>query len=130
MQPAYQVESVMTISNRSSHWSPILDGGLAARANDAIAAIADSLVGSPPRLESGSLAGGHAGLALFYDYLARAGIAANADELAELHLGAAIDAVATERMRPALYGGFTGVAWSASHIQGHMFDETTDDPNE
>ncbi len=41
----------------------------------------------------------------------------------------AIDAVAKGPLSPALYGGFTGVAWSVAHLQEGLLDPD-DDPNE
>jgi lantibiotic biosynthesis protein len=113
---------------------PILDGGLADRAREAIQAIAQHL-GQPPTcdqndvrphgIEDVSLAGGRAGLAIFYSYLAQAGLADNAQEKASAFLDEAIDAVAAMPMEPSLYGGFTGIAWSMAHLRG-LFDMEDD----
>src|SRR5438552_3119717 len=53
-------------------WSPILDDALRERALDAVQAIADRLRQPLPEADlNASLAGGQAGLALLYAYLAR-----------------------------------------------------------
>jgi hypothetical protein len=75
------------------------------------------------------LAGGKAGLAVFYAYLAQAGLVDGADEMANLLLDQAIEAVATTPMRPALYGGFTGVAWATEHLRGYLGNLTGEDVN-
>ena len=132
-QPMKEIEA-----SRSALWTPVLDGSLTARACEAIQAIAQRL-GQPPTcdqndvrlhgIEDVSLAGGRAGLAVFYAYLAKAGLAENAQKKASAFLDEAIDAAATAPMEPSLYGGFTGIAWSMAHLQGQMaaLDEN---PNE
>jgi class I lanthipeptide synthase len=85
-------------------WRPLLEGDLAARAEDAVRAISEDLAEpSDPFLE------GKAGVALFHGYL---GNAERADQLIE----DAVDALATTPMSPGLYGGFTGIAWAAEHL--------------
>ena len=101
-------------------WRPLLEGELAARAEEALRAISDEL----PESAKPCL-GGKAGAALLHGYLARtAGAAAErhaerADEL----LDRAVDVLATSPMRPALYGGFTGIAWVAEHLNGASGDD-------
>jgi lantibiotic biosynthesis protein len=113
-------------------WQPLLDGDLAARADDAVRAIADALaVQAPPDAPDGegpnlgfTVGGGTAGQALFYGYLAKCGDAAlsrhagQADQLLE-H---AVDALAAHPVGPALFGGFTGVAWIAEHLKEENAD--------
>ena len=65
-------------------WTPLLDGPLASRAIKAIQAIGEALRVPPPpclpgsdedrAIEEASLAGGRAGLAILYAYLAQAGV--------------------------------------------------------
>jgi hypothetical protein len=102
-------------------WRPLLEGDLAARAEEAVRAISEGLAEpSHPGLA------GKAGVAIFHGYLARAG-AGHADHHAEradqLHaeradelMEHAVDALATTPMPPALYRGFTGIAWAAEHL--------------
>jgi len=92
-------------------WRPVLEEATAARAREAITAIADALaehqVSGPG---AASLAGGQAGIALLYRFLdldqPNAGFAARAEQ----HIGWAMERVATEEMDVSLYGGFTGTA--------------------
>jgi lantibiotic modifying enzyme len=97
----------------ATDWRPLLDGELAVRAEEAIRAIAAALADYDDLPASVAVA--HA---LFYGYLARiadadaAHYAGRADQLLER----AFDSVATTRMGPMLYGGFTGVAWTAEHL--------------
>ena len=107
-------------------WSPLLDGPLAARAIDAVHAIAQALRVPPPAAflgneqdqvaENASLAGGRAGLAILYSYLARAGLTDRAVEAADEFLDDAARAVADVPMPPSLYAGFTGVVWAVAHL--------------
>jgi lantibiotic modifying enzyme len=98
-------------------WRPLLEGELAARADDAVRAIADAL---PSQAEGAgfSVGGGTAGQALFYGYLAKCGDAAPARHAgqADQFLEHAVEALATNPTGPALFGGFTGVAWIAEHL--------------
>lgn len=126
-------------------WQPLLEGDLAARAEDAVRAIADALAArapSPPLASDGeaqdrerinrgfSVGGGTAGQALFYGYLAKCGDGAPARHAgqADQLLEHAVDALAAHPMGPALFGGFTGVAWIAEHLGED--DADGDDMNE
>ena len=105
-------------------------------------AIAESLPGSPPpavpggapedgrTVETLSLAGGLAGQALFFTYLAQAWSRDGDRERAVQSLEEAVDALTEVEMGPSLYSGFTGVAWAAEHLQDRLFDPDTEDPNE
>src|SRR6266540_3738036 len=93
-------------------WRPILSGTTAQQALQAVDAIAESIT-SLPGERGPSLAGGQAGLAVFYTWLARTRRAPQADVLAWQCLDQAIEAVATQAMNASLWGGFTGVAWAA-----------------
>jgi class I lanthipeptide synthase len=130
VQHEYQSESITAYDTRSGRWAPILGGAPAEQAHEAIGAIADSLSAAPPGLETGTLADGHAGLALFYAYLARAGFGGDAGRIAEEYLDAAIESVAANQMLPSLYGGFSGVAWAIAHLQDQALDPAEEDPNE
>jgi len=97
-------------------WVPLLAGDLALAARQAVLDIAADF-GSQDRIRNASLADGHAGQALFYDYLARFTGEGKHAELAARSLDAAIDALSEgPPMHPGLYGGFTGVAWTAEHL--------------
>jgi lantibiotic modifying enzyme len=69
-----------------------------------------------------SLAGGTAGLAVFYGYLSRVSSSARDERRASRFLAEADDAVATVTMAPSLYDGFTGVAWATAHLDEKLSD--------
>jgi lantibiotic modifying enzyme len=105
-------------------WKPLLEGDLSARAREAVDAIAEALAQRPsPNVApdapgQASLSRGASGLALFFGYLARSGGAGfeRWTELAGLHLDEALDALAAVPMTAGLFGGFTGIAWTAQHL--------------
>ena len=96
-------------------WRPILLGEPRARALEAIAAIASVVRTFSDAPGDPSLAGGAAGKAVLYAYLAQAEL--GGFQPAEELLGAAVDAVAERPMRPDLYAGFTGIAWAVEHLR-------------
>lgn len=111
-----------------STWTPILDGALATRAIDVVDAIANaSCRDAPPddapanddrAVDEASLANGHAGIAILHAYLARSGFTRGAAAtIAEARFDAAIQAIGERRAPPFLYEGFTGVAWTATHLR-------------
>jgi lantibiotic modifying enzyme len=111
-------------------------GDTAHEAREIIRAIADELRGwSPAPADArraggtGCLAGGYAGVALFFAYLALAGLDDSAAETARGFLDKAMDCVADEPMNPSLYSGFTGVAWLAAHLRKQLL-ELADDTTE
>jgi lantibiotic modifying enzyme len=108
-----------------SCWRPILSGTTAQQALQAVDAIAESIT-SLPGERGPSLAGGQAGLALLYTWLARTRRAPQADVLAWQCLDQAIEAVATQAMNASLWGGFTGVAWAAD-LAGRLLDPDAED---
>ncbi|HEX9941500.1 MAG TPA: lanthionine synthetase C family protein [Thermoanaerobaculia bacterium] len=110
-------------------WSPILEGEEAAQAAAAVTAVAEALSEAPlPARNTGpGLAGGEAGVALFFEYLDRARPGAGYGESAQQRLERAIDALASSTQSPSLYGGFTGVSWVVEHLQGGSTEE--EDPN-
>ena len=118
-------------------WQPWIDGELAARALEAVQAIADELLEAPGWLPDGvsaesagalhaSLASGRAGQALFFAYLSLAGHGEDCSERALALLDEATDAVAAIPMTDSLYSGFPGIAWVTDHLRGRLFtDEET-----
>jgi lantibiotic biosynthesis protein len=111
-----------------SSWQPILSGTTAEQALQAVDAIAESIT-SLPEERGPSLAGGQAGLALLYTWLARTGRAPQADVLAWQCLDQAIEAAATQAMNASLWGGFTGVAWAADLVDP-LLDPDAEDRGE
>jgi lantibiotic biosynthesis protein len=114
-------------------WSPLLDGGLRLQAIETLQAIAGSLgtvefAAAEP--EAGSLAGGPAGLAVLFAYLAQAGLASGGAEAAARLLDGAAESIATTCLAPSLYDGFTGVAWATEHLAGRVFEPDGEDAHE
>ena len=117
---------------KSSFWRPLLDANLAARAWEAVNAVSQALEAwSPggPREDHAdgwldrvvSLGGGTAGQALYHGYLFRAAGAERHAARARQRLNQAVEALAMAPTRPALYSGFTGVAWAVEHL-GRLLD--------
>ena len=112
-------------------WRPLLAAAEAELALDAVADIArdlrdfvfqDRLAGlhGPPG-RGHSLAGGEAGLALFFAYLDRCRPGEGHDELAMELLDRAV-AGTDEMGTSGLYSGFPGIAWALEHLQGRLFE--------
>lgn len=124
-------------------WRPLLEGDLAARARDAVNAVANalptvSLEGRNARVRAvrtAALSTGKPGMALLFGYLARnAGPDSDLQaELASSCLDEAAEALSRVPMPASLYSGFTGLAWAAEHLDrllGDGGDEEGEDPNE
>lgn len=127
------------MSSEPGPWRPILSGELAERVQRSIDEVVAAFPAAPAVSpypgekagESPGLAGGNAGHALFYTYLAEATGREEHAEAAERHLDEAVEALATEPMGASLYGGFSGVAWVAEHLQGRLYEsEEGEDANE
>jgi hypothetical protein len=112
----------MTERDRTSaeSWRPILSGGTAQQALQAVDAIGEPVP---------SLGQGQAGLALLYTWLARTRRVPGADALARQCLDQAIDAASKQTMNVSLWGGFTGVAWAAELVD-RLLDPDEEDRNE
>ena len=104
----------------SSLWRPLLEGEQAAQAREVVNAIAQALESWPA--DGPNIGGGAAGQALFHGYLAKALGDERHAERADQLLDEAIESVASTPMRPALYAGFTGIAWAAEHL-GRLFED-------
>ncbi|HEY6051248.1 MAG TPA: lanthionine synthetase C family protein [Thermoanaerobaculia bacterium] len=107
----------------SRGWRPLLTGALAARARAAIDDVARdcrTLRKTARRRRDPTLAGGTAGLAVFYAYLDRALPGGRFSKSALAFLEDAQSAVASFRMTPWLYSGFAGVAWATAHVEAML----------
>jgi lantibiotic modifying enzyme len=111
--------------------NPLLEGDAAAEARVVVDAIAAEL-GAP--VADPSLAGGSAGIAVFWAFLAKVAAAeghhaqaARAGELAAVALDAALDTVARVPMNAGLFSGFTGVAWAVEQLRN---EDEREDPGE
>jgi hypothetical protein len=105
--------------NGADRWHPLLEGAAADEAASAIEAIAAALEASleQPAAHEYSLADGKAGIALFFSYLARSGAGERHRQTAERLLEESVEALEHVSMGPSLFGGFTGIAWAATHLQ-------------
>lgn len=113
----------------SRSWEPVLEGQLAGQAVEAVRGIAASLGGRSWADRGPFLGGGTAGAALFFAYLARAGL----DEAAfDQAVGLLEEALNGAWQDPAggLYGGVTGVGWVLSDLAGTFVDVSDGDPGE
>lgn len=128
---------------KSGSWRPLLEGDLAARAREAVSAIAEAVRTAPPpeiahewarTVREATLAAGKPGMALLFGYLARAGGPDSERylELTESCLDEAVEALSRVPMTPGLYSGFTSVAWTAEHLDRVLGaeEEPGEDPNE
>jgi len=112
----------------SNNWRPLLDGRLADEAWEAVDAIVRDL--GEIELKDPSLPGGLSGLAILHTYLAAARPNQGHENTAVLLLEQAIDLVAEAPARPALHGGYSGVAWAAEHMRGRVLEPDNADLNE
>jgi len=102
-------------------WRPLLTGERARHLTEAAHDIAGALRGiARSDRDDASLMGGHAGIALFFAYLARSTGDASDERASRRHLELAVDAVAARRMPTDLDAGFTGVAWAVHHLASHV----------
>jgi lantibiotic modifying enzyme len=116
----------------SFSWTPILSGDAANRAMEAVDAIArDPRVraseGGDGDAAGASLAGGTAGRALLYSYLAACDVdAAAAEDVALEQLESSLTALEEVRMSASLHEGFAGIAWTHAHLAGRLFERDDD----
>ncbi len=125
-------------------WRPLLTGEAAEAALAAVADIAAGLTAISPTSPTSpaspassepavdvrdlSLAGGEAGIALFFAYLDAARPGEGFDETAIDLLERAIEGTAVVPAGAGLYSGFSGVAWALEHLSGRLFDPDGEDP--
>ncbi len=128
-----------TETGAQTPWAPLIDGAKAEEVARITREIADALhpdrhaeLAWPRDQENPGLSGGHAGLALFFAYMAQLFPDGDYGEAAETWLGKAIDLMAEVDIEPALHGGFTGVAWVSQHLDEMLFepDPEGEDSNE
>lgn len=117
--------------NSETRWCPLLAGREAERARAAVLEIAAALAGRSGELQEGAtVAGGQAGIALFYSYLEADSPGQGHGDEAMAWLDAAIESLGTSDMTTDLHSGFSGVAWVVDHLQGRLMEPDGDDPNE
>src|SRR5689334_13717293 len=117
-----------------SAWRPLLEGRDAERAWKAIHDIAEGfrpeVENFDPSIAHPGVAGGSAGIALFYAYLG----AATGDDtwtgMAHRLIEHSIDCLSNRPLHPDFYEGFSGIGWAVGHLEEFLFepDEDDDDP--
>jgi lantibiotic modifying enzyme len=105
--------------------SPLLHGESRRRAMAAVDTIAGRLRASSAL--DATLAGGAAGVALFFSYLAQCTGDEDAARTAVRFVEAAIDG--SDGADAGLFEGRTGVAWVVAHLDGRLLDLGNEDPN-
>src|SRR5258706_1643861 len=86
---------------------------------------------APPRVRHSrraSLAGGHAGLAVFFGYVYRDGRRAEDLRSARAHIQQAFEIVDRYPTMGGLWDGVLGIAWAASHLHDVLGEQDTQDP--
>ncbi len=105
--------------------APLLQGGLAQRAESAIEAIAAGLAGMAvsvqPQRDFGLAAGG-AGLALALAELSAAGRLRSGEGQVMARIERAVAALGAVRSHAGLFGGYTGTAWMVERLQDGFLD--------
>lgn len=112
----------------SAEWRPLLSDTAQLRALRSVDAIAEAIAALAPDEGDPSLAGGQAGLAVLYAWLAKAGRGPQAERLAWQCLDRAIEAVATDVMESSFWEGFAGIAWAAELVERSL-DAGVEDRN-
>lgn len=119
--------NTQSIAN-DSLWRPILEGEAAQTAWEAVDAISNALLDHADQQNGAGPAGGSTGLALLFANLERLKPGQGYDSAAKRHIDRAVDQVGTSPMSPALFGGFTGVAWAMDllNVDKHEGDPCTE----
>jgi hypothetical protein len=97
-------------------WTPVLRGPLR---EAALASAARLVACLPAHAAAGRDPAVHAGVALFLRYASRAVARPDLASVATGCAQRAVELLAARPLSPALYGGFTGVAWMVQHLFAH-----------
>jgi lantibiotic modifying enzyme len=124
-------------------WRALLDGDTRERALQAAFAVADQLAATPweelsaeatagatahvRAQQSANLTAGRSGAALLLCYKAQFTRADDDAAQARQLLQQAVDTLESTEMGPALFTGFTGLAWVATHLDGRVLDKGESD---
>lgn len=108
-------------------WSALLDGRARATASERVQRIAAELRFTMPA--EPTLAGGAAGVALFFAYLAQVTGDEADGETALKFLQYALDQQDGSSLHASLFEGGTGVSWVLAHLDGRLLDLGDEDPN-
>ncbi|HTQ80067.1 MAG TPA: lanthionine synthetase C family protein [Thermoanaerobaculia bacterium] len=122
----------MTDASPTPPWRPLLTGELVEHAQRVLSDIASGLAttATGDSARDLSLAGGQAGIAMFFAYLNAAYPDQGHDDTAMSFLERAIEGTSELAVGAGLYSGFAGVAWALEHLQGRLFDPDGEDPGE
>lgn len=114
-------------------WQPLTDPEMGRRCWDVIEHIERCLqdrfsqdASGTRRARDPTLAGGEAGIALFFAYLHAAHQGLNAAEHALEALDRSVEILARADPLPALYGGFCGIGWVVEHLTRDLFQGDED----
>src|SRR5262249_17561126 len=119
------------VEEASGRWPPLLVGVDRDQAIQLVRSIALDLEASLPSVaRDPSLAGGQAGVALFFAYLALCLDDDRAFDLAARLTEEAYRAATEDPSEPSLYGGLAGVGWTLAHLEGTIIETGPDDPLE
>ncbi|MEM7350298.1 MAG: lanthionine synthetase C family protein [Acidobacteriota bacterium] len=116
----------------SERWRRLLEGDLAAEAQQAVDRLAGGLAKLPTGYAQGAqwgaaaLDAGRLGQALFWAYRARVTDDAEAADRAVECFDAASDELVRLPMQPILYAGFLGTAWVGDYLQEWIFEADDD----
>jgi lantibiotic modifying enzyme len=112
-------------------WRLLLDGASQKQALEAVGEIAAHLhTPAALAIPSADLAGGSAGLAILFGYLAKAQPGQGHETTAGRLLEEVITATAQAPLDASLYAGLAGVGWAAEHLRQQFPEVGTEDINE
>ena len=107
-------------------WRPLVRPGDRDGLIGLAAGFGDALAGVSTGDWDPSLAGGHAGVALFYGFLSLATGRSEDGERAREHRDQAIEGLAREPLGASLWGGFPGVAWAVEMVDRQVDPDAGD----
>jgi lantibiotic modifying enzyme len=115
---------------RTIRWQPVLEGDMRLLALRRLDEIAARLVRADVATAGPSLAGGAAGISLFFAYRAQATGSDLDAETAVRFVEDALDQAARTEHGPELHEGYVGVAWTLAHLERSLVDLGGDDPGD
>jgi lantibiotic biosynthesis protein len=123
--PACGMMTTPTAAQIGSRWQPIVKDSHHQRVKTVIGAIAEALATLEADSLDASLAGGSAGVALFFSYLQAASLDPRWSDCDSAWLTRALHAEPHGQRTPSLFSGSAGVAWTVEHIGYDSLDART-----